>query len=152
MPSLPWINNDKWFIFDKLLIIQMTDRCIILYRAPVLELGKKQRRGWISWWYSSEKRWYLGRGISRSPLQGENWRGVGGFDPPGTVVDPLWKSAKMGARAGGSVFDNLQLNNSLTHSNFRYFTISGKNVELRPSLEKFGPSLEKMFNFYPESL
>ena len=32
------------------------------------------------------------------------------------MVDPLWESAKMGL---GSVLDNLQLNNSLTHSNFR---------------------------------
>ena len=45
--------------------------------------------------------------------------GVGGFDPLGVVVNTLWKSAKMGLR---SVLDNLQLNNSLTRSNFRYFT------------------------------
>ena len=55
-----------------------------------------------------------------------------GVRPPGAVVNPLWKSVKMGLGPGGSVLDNLQLNNSLTHSNSRYFTISGKNIKIRP--------------------
>ena len=42
--------------------------------------------------------------------QDKNWRGLGVW-PPGAMVDPFWKSAKMGL---GSVLDNFQLNNSLT--------------------------------------
>ena len=67
-------------------------------------------------------------------------RGGGWFDPPGAVVDPLWKSAKMKLGVGLGQFE---LNNSLTHSNFRYFTFSGK-ISKYDSLEKFDPSWKKV--------
>ena len=68
-------------------------------------------------------------------IQGKNWRRVGVFDPLEQWLT-LWKSAKM--LPGQYVLDNLQLNNCLTHSNFRYFTIPGKISKYNP-LEKFDP-------------
>ena len=71
--------------------------------------------------------------------------GLGGSTPleqwstlPGKV--PKW--------GWGSVLDNFQLNNSLTHSNFRYFTFSGKNVKIRPPWKNLTLPGKK-FNFYP---
>ena len=62
-----------------------------------------------------------------------------GVRPIGAVVDSLWKRSKTGM---GLILDNHQLNNSLAHSNFRYFTFSGRNIKTRPP-GKVWPSLEK---------
>ena len=55
--------------------------------------------------------------------------GVGGLTP-GAVDDAIVKSAKMGSLSL-SVLDNLQLNNGLTHSNFRNFKFSWRNIKIR---------------------
>ena len=70
-------------------------------------------------------------------------RGLG-VQTPGVVIDPLWKSAEMGLE--GSVLDNLQQNNSLTHTDFQYFTYLGKISKYDP-LEKFDLPLEKSLIF-----
>ena len=67
--------------------------------------------------------------------------GVGGLTLPGAAVDPLEKCQN---GAEGSVSDNLQLNNSLTHSNFRYFVFFEKNIKI---LEKLDPPWEKVYFF-----
>ena len=49
----------------------------------------------------------------------------------------------------GSVLYNLQLNKSLTHSNFPYFTFSGENIKIRPRWKNLTLP-EKKFNFHLE--
>ena len=80
-------------------------------------------------------------------LQGKNWRGGGGLG--GSTPLEQWSTPleKCQNGAGGSVLGNFQLNNSLTHSNFRYFTFSGKNIKIRPPPGKIWPSLEKSLIF-----
>ena len=63
--------------------------------------------------------------ISRVKIDG----GLGVWPPWSSGRPPLEKCQN---GAGGSVLGNFQLNNSLTHSNFRYFTFSGKNIKIRP--------------------
>ena len=55
--------------------------------------------------------------------------GFGVSKHPGAVVDPLRKRAKM---VLGLVVNNLQLNNSLINSNFRYFTFFGEYQNAPP--------------------
>ena len=69
---------------------------------------------------------------------------LGGSTPLEQWSTPLEKCQN---GAGGSVLGNFQLNNSLTHSNFRYFTFSGKNIKIRPPLEKFDPPWKKSLIF-----
>ena len=56
--------------------------------------------------------------------------GVGGVWPPFSSGRAPREKCQNGA--GVSVLDNLQLNNSLTQSNFRYFTFSWENIKIRP--------------------
>ena len=55
--------------------------------------------------------------------------GFGGSTPLKQWSTPLEKCQN---GAGGLVLGIFQLNNSFTHSNFRYFTFSGKNIKIRP--------------------
>ena len=64
------------------------------------------------------------------------------------MVDTLLGKCQNGAC--GSILDNLQLNNSLTRSNFRYFTFSRKNIKIRPSKKHLILPGEKVF--YPAPL
>ena len=77
--------------------------------------------------------------------QGKNWRGLWRVRPPWSSGQLLWKNVIMGL---GSGLDNSQLNKSLTHSNFRYFTFFGGKYQNSTPLERFNPPWKK-FNFYP---
>ena len=57
----------------------------------------------------------IGKNLIYRPTRVKIDGGLERFDPPGAVVDPPGKVPKWG---WGSVLDNFQLNNSLTHSNF----------------------------------
>ena len=50
--------------------------------------------------------------------------------------------------AGESILDNLQLNNNLAHSNFRYFTFTGKISKYNQTWKNVTLP-ENMFIFYP---
>ena len=77
--------------------------------------------------------------------QGKNWQGEFVWPPCSSGRAPLEKCQN---EAGESVLDNLQLNNSLTHSNFRYFTFSGENIKIWPPWKNVTLA-EKKFNFDP---
>ena len=68
---------------------------------------------------------------------------------PVAVVEPLWKSARMGLE---SQFWTIQLNNSLANSAFRYFTFSGENIKIQPYLEKCDSPWKSSFFTLPYGL